>query len=117
MKKLVTALSAVLFMLLGVVALAEADFTLLVYMCGADLQSSACEDIVEMAEAENGDDMNIVVLAGGAEEWDFEDLSGNTRNLAVIREGAFESIEDWGWASMGSGESLLEFMEDRKSVV
>ncbi len=111
MKKLVTALSAVLFMLLGVVALAEADFTLLVYMCGADLQSSACEDIVEMAEAENGDDMNIVVLAGGAEEWDFEDLSGNTRNLAVIREGAFESIEDWGWASMGSGESLLEFME------
>ncbi len=111
MKKAVFCLIVAALLLLGVGALAEADFTLLVYLCGADLQSSACEDIVEMGEADNGENVNIVLLAGGASEWDFEELGGDTRSLVTIRNGAFESIEDWGWASMGSGDSLLEFME------
>lgn len=111
MKRALIGLLAMLLMLLGTGAMAEADFTLLVYLCGADLQSSACQDIVEMGAAGNGDDVNIVLLAGGAEEWDFEDLSGYTRNLAVIRNDEFETVEDWGWASMGGGESLVEFLE------
>ena len=111
MKKAIFGLWIAALLLLGAGALAEADFTLLAYMCGADLQSDACEDIYEMGIAENGDDVNIVVLAGGATEWDFDELSGNTRNLVTIRDGAFETIEDWGWASMGSEESLLEFLE------
>ena len=47
-------------------ATAEADTTLLVYMCGADLQSDACEDIYEMGIAETGENLNLVILAGGA---------------------------------------------------
>ena len=111
MKKAIFGLWIAALLLLGAGALAEADFTLLAYMCGADLQSDACEDIYEMGIAENGDDVNIVVLAGGTTEWDFDELSGNTRNLVTIRDGAFETIEDWGWASMGSEESLLEFLD------
>ena len=89
---------------------AETSTTLLVYMCGADLQSAACEDIYEMGIAEVGDNVNIVILAGGAEEWDFDEIQGNTRNLITLRDGNFESITDWGWKSMGSEESLLEFL-------
>ena len=51
------------------------------------------------------------MLAGGASEWDLEDLKGNTRNLAVIRDGYFEELEQWKQASMGSPESLKEFLE------
>ena len=91
-------------------AWAEDDFTLLVYMCGADLQYDACIDMAEMGMAENGDNVNIVILAGGAEEWEFDELDGYTRNLVTLRDGDFESITDWGWASMGSEESLLEFL-------
>jgi len=89
---------------------AETSTTLLVYMCGADLQSAACEDIYEMGIAEVGDNVNIVILAGGAEEWDFDEIQGNTRNLITLRDGSFESITDWGWKSMGSEDSLLEFL-------
>lgn len=111
MKRIVFCVVLAGLLLLGIGAAAEADLTLLVYMCGADLQECACEDIYEMGIAENGDNVNIVILAGGASEWDFEELQGNTRNLVTLRDGYFESVEDWGWASMGSEESLLEFLE------
>ena len=90
---------------------AEQKTTVLVYMCGTDLQEDACWDMYEMAMAETGDEVNLLVLAGGAEEWDLEDLAGGTRNLLVIRDGDLESLTDWGHASMGSGESLAEFLE------
>ena len=85
--------------------------TLLVYMCGTDLQDAGCEDLVEMAEVEAGDAINVVVLAGGAKEWDLEDLKGNSRTLAVIRDGYFEELQDWGRGSMGSQDCLVEFLE------
>ena len=111
MKRILMVVLILALPLLCAGALAEADTTLLVYLCGADIQSDACEDIYEMGIAETGQNVNIVILAGGAETWDFDELSGHTRNLVEIRDGAFESITDWGWASMGSGQSLLEFLE------
>lgn len=100
-----------LALVLGCAAAGEETTTLLVYMCGTDLQEDACIDLVEMAEVEAGDAINMVVLAGGAQEWDLEDLQGNSRTLAVIRDGYFEELEDWGHKSMGSAESLEEFLE------
>ncbi len=111
MKKILFALFVSVLVLMGIGASAEADLTLLVYMCGANLQEAGCYDIYEMGIAETGDEVNIVILAGGASEWTFDEIEGNTRNLITIRDGEFESITDWGWASMGSGESLLEFLE------
>ena len=112
MKKLTIALLvAAALMLAGTFALADAATTVLVYMCGADLQEAGCIDLYEMAEAETGENTNVVVLAGGAEKWDDEDLEGGTRNLVVISEGGFESVDDVGQASMGSAESLLDFLE------
>ena len=99
-----------LVLLLGCVSASGETTTLLVYMCGADLQDAGCEDIEEMAEVEAGDAINMVVLAGGANEWDFEEFTGGSRTLAVIRDGYFESLDDWGKASMGSVESLEEFL-------
>ena len=111
MKRIVLVFAlAMLLLLIGAAASAEASTTVLVYMCGADLQDAACVDLYEMAESENGANTNIVVLAGGAEEWDDEDLVGGTRNLITISDGGFQSVDDVDQASMGSAESLLEFL-------
>ncbi len=111
MKKLICfGLILMLALALCSAAAAEETTTLLVYMCGTDLQEDACIDLVEMAEVKAGDAINVVVLAGGAAEWDLEDLQGNSRTLAVIRDGYFEELEDWGHKSMGSTESLEEFL-------
>ena len=112
MKKMICCiLIALLAMLLGCAVAAGQTTTLLVYMCGTDLQDAGCEDLVEMAEVEAGDAINVVVLAGGAKEWDLEDLKGNSRTLAVIRDGYFEDLQDWGRGSMGSPDCLVEFLE------
>ena len=112
MKKILCCIAILLLALLIGCAAAEAETTtLLLYMCGTDLQSDACVDLAEIADVEAGDTINAVVLAGGAYEWDFDDLKGNTRNLAVIRDGYFEEVTDWGHKSMGSRESLQEFLE------
>ena len=111
MKKITGFLLTLLLVLVLGCALAAADTTtLLVYLCGTDLQDAACEDIVEMAEVEAGDAINIVVLAGGAEQWVFEELGGNTRTLAVLRAGNFEDLEDTGYAYLGDPASLQEFL-------
>ena len=100
-----------LLALLAALAAASAETTtLLVYMCGTDLQDAGCEDLAEMAEVEAGDAINVVVLAGGAKQWDLEDLKGNSRTLAVIRDGYFEDLQDWGHVSMGNPDSLEEFL-------
>ena len=85
--------------------------TLLVYMCGTDIQEDACEDLYEMADVEAGDSINIVVLAGGASQWDLEDLEGRRLNFMVIRDGYIEELEDWGSDSMGKADTLAEFLE------
>ena len=62
MKKLICCgLLLLLALALGCAAAQAETTTLLVYMCGTDLQSDACEDLYEMADAENGEDVNIVV--------------------------------------------------------
>jgi hypothetical protein len=50
-----------------------ADYTLLVYMIGSDLESqhfSATKDLIEMraATTENSSNINVIVQTGGAEE-------------------------------------------------
>lgn len=111
MKRLLLCTLLLLAVGLFAAAQAEGSATLLVYMCGAEIQYDACYDMYEMGLAENGDDVNVVILAGGADKWEFDEIKGGTRNLITIRDGDFETIEDWGWKSMGSEESLLEFLE------
>ena len=40
--------------------------TVMMYMCGTDLQSDCVMDMYEMCEASFSDDINIIVQAGGA---------------------------------------------------
>ena len=110
MKKFWIALMLTALLALGAGAACGETTTLLLYLCGTDLQDAGCMDLFEIAEVEAGDAMNLVALCGGAEEWDLEDLQGGSRTFAVIRDGYFEELEDWGEKSMGDPESLEEFL-------
>ena len=109
-KRICIGIILLLAMVFAAAAASGETTTLLVYMCGTDLQDAGCQDLVEMAEVEAGDAINVVVLAGGAKEWDLDDLKGNTRTLAVIRDGYFADLQDWGHVSMGNPDSLEEFL-------
>ena len=111
MKKwIISCLLLSVILIFGSASAGEGTTTLLVYLCGTDLQEDACEDLLEMAEVEAGEAINMVVLAGGANEWALEDLQAGSRTLAVIRDGYYEDLADWGYKSMGSSESLAEFL-------
>ncbi len=110
-KVLLSAVAALLILAAGIAAASAESTTLLVYMCGTDLQEDACEDMLEMAEVDDGDAINIVILAGGAKEWELEGLEGNSRTLIVLDNGDAEEWDDWGRNSMGSTESLEQFLQ------
>ena len=111
MRKIICCGLAFLLIMIFSAAMAGAETTtLLIYMCGTDLQSLGCDDLEELADANPGENLNVLVLAGGAEEWDYDFLEGYSRTLVEIYDGEFYT-EDWGYASMGSGESLGEFLE------
>ena len=58
--------------------------TVMMYMCGTDLQSDCLNDIREMTQASFGDEVNLVVLAGGAKKWDDSALQAGRLNLFTI---------------------------------
>ena len=113
MKKTVlfAALILLLTVCLGCCAHAETKTTVLVYMCASDMEEEAYMDLDEMLEAETGKNTSVVVLAGGVEYWEIEELEGDALNLVVIRDGDVESLEVWGRGSMGDADTLAEFLE------
>ena len=80
-------------LLLGASAAAEdgrAAMTLMVYLCGSDLETTrgaASADLAEMiAACPEGDDLQVVVMASGAEAWR-SDLVPDAAIYALDREG------------------------------
>lgn len=92
------ALTALLLMLVLFSASADGKTTVLVYMCGTDIQEDACGDLKEMAKAATGDEVELVVMAGGAKKWADRNLKGNTRNLITFENGKYASVQDVGKA-------------------
>ena len=64
---------------------AETTTTVLMYMCGTDLQSACVSDLYEMCDASYSDDVNIVVQAGGASEWDDDNLTRSEEHTSELQ--------------------------------
>ena len=88
--------------------------TILVYMCGSDLESQngmGTSDLKEMANATIGDKVNVVVYTGGASRWRNNVVSSSTNQMYLIRGGKLTRLEDnLGNASMTSPETLAGFI-------
>lgn len=93
-------------------ALAQATTTtVMMYMCGTDLQSYCVQDMYEMASVDLPEDVTIAVQAGGAYEWDDSDLTGEAINRFTIRYDAFNDVETYPWQNMGDKQTLYDFID------
>lgn len=114
MKKFLSILMALILLatLIPVATAEEAGtVTVLMYMCGTDLQSDCLADMREMCSSEKPDNVTIVVQAGGANTWDDSRLTPNTVNRFLIQYNDMQDIEDIGSQSMGDPETLIDFLD------
>ena len=116
MKIKVALLSVLFLILLLVCAQASATTTtVMMYMCGTDLQSDCVNDIYEMCSVDLPGNVNVVVQAGGAAEWDDSDLQPNAINRFAIGYLSFEDIQSPRRGNMGSKDALVDFISGRAS--
>ena len=89
--------------------------TIMVYMCGADLESQqgmATSDLKEMASAKFGDKVNLLVYTGGAKKWRNNVVSASRNQIYQIKDGAFYRLkEDMGSGSMTNPDTLTTFLK------
>lgn len=87
--------------------------TVMVYMCGSDLESgygAASADIEEMLEADLGDNVNVVLETGGASEWSFSPESDpSTRQRWVLEDGEASLAQDAGEGTMLDEDEVADF--------
>ncbi|MBQ9402557.1 MAG: peptidase C11 [Clostridia bacterium] len=88
--------------------------TIMVYMCGADLESQqgmATSDLKEMANAKLSDKINLIIYTGGARRWRNNVVSASKNQIYQIRDGAFYCLkDDMGSGSMTSPDTLATFL-------
>ena len=85
--------------------------TVLMYMCGTDLQSACVMDMYEMASVDVPDDVTIAVQAGGAYQWDDSDLTGEAVNRFTISYDTFNDLQPLEWQNMGDSQTLCDFID------
>ncbi len=89
--------------------------TLMVYMCGTDLESKhgmASSDIQEMAGAKFGDNVNLLIYTGGCSGWKINGISSSVNQIYKIENGKLKCIEqDMGNAAMTDPSTLSSFIQ------
>ncbi|WP_022764890.1 clostripain-related cysteine peptidase [Butyrivibrio sp. XPD2006] len=88
--------------------------TIMVYMCGADLESRsgmASRDIQEMLGANLGDNVNLIIYTGGAKQWQNNVISSSTNQIYQIKNGQMALLKDnLGNAAMTKPETLSGYI-------
>lgn len=89
--------------------------TVMVYMCGTDLESKygmATSDISEMAKATISDKVNIIVETGGCKQWKTGGISNSVNQIYKIESGKMTTLEeDFGKSSMTDPSNLTRFID------
>ncbi len=88
--------------------------TVLVYMCGADLESQngmATSDLKEMVNANLSNNINLLVYTGGARKWKNNVVSASSNQIYKIENGSLlRLVENGGNASMTNPSTLTSFI-------
>ena len=93
----------------------EDKVTILVYMCGTDLESRsgmATADLTEMAKATLNDDLNIIVYTGGCKAWKTTAISSSVNQIYQIQSGGIRClVPDDGDKAMTDPKTLSAFIK------
>lgn len=88
--------------------------TVMVYMCGSNLESRsgmASNDIKEMESADFGSDVNVIIYTGGCSQWKTDGIRSDVNQIYEIRDGSLHCLaDDMGSKSMTSPDTLSEFI-------
>lgn len=90
------------------------DWTILVYMCGTDLESDggcASSDLYEAMQAEIGDNINFVFQTGGTYSWYYDDIDPTRLQRFAVEGNDFTLVDQRPLASMGEADTLSDFIE------
>ena len=89
--------------------------TVMVYMCGTDLESSygmATSDLQEMAAATIGSNVNVIVETGGCKLWKNKIVSASTNQIYKVETGGVRLVQDnLGSKAMVEPATLTEFIQ------
>lgn len=93
-------------------AMGDGGWTILVYLCGTDLESNyqaASADILEAVSAQYSDNVRIVYQTGGTSQWGFG-FSNSSIQRYVNIDGDVELVEELSDAGMGDPDTLADFV-------
>lgn len=88
--------------------------TLMVYLCGSDLESrggTATIDLGEIMSADISPNLNIIVETGGALAWQNKVVSADTNERWKVTNDGLELLTDVGMRNMSSGSTLIDFIK------
>ena len=88
--------------------------TIMVYMCGTDLESKygmATKDLQEMAGASLSSRVNIIVETGGCKSWQTKGISNTVNQIYKVENGGLTLVEkDMGKSAMTDPGNLTDFI-------
>ena len=91
------------------------EVTIMVYMCGTDLESRskmATKDLQEMIDADLSNDVNLIVYTGGCKQWQNSAVSSKNNQIWKIEDGGIKCLEkNMGNKSMTDPNTLTEFIK------
>ena len=89
--------------------------TIMVYMCGADLESKsgmATSDLSEMTAATIGDNVNLIVYTGGSTAWKNSVVSSNVNQIYKVESGGMRClVSNDGTSAMTDPSTLSSFIK------
>ena len=89
--------------------------TIMIYMCGADLESRsglATADLQEMVNADISDKVNIIVYTGGSTKWNNSIISSKTNQIYKVEKGGLKQLsKDEGSKCMTDPATLEGFIK------
>ncbi|MBR1692311.1 MAG: peptidase C11 [Lachnospiraceae bacterium] len=89
--------------------------TIMVYMCGTDLESRsgmASNDLAEMAAASFGDNINLLVYTGGCTNWKTGGISSSVNQIYQVKDGNLQRlVSDDGAKVMTDPATLSGFIK------
>ncbi len=90
------------------------EVTIMVYMCGTDLESRSgmgTSDLQEMLNADLGDNVNLLVYTGGCSKWQNNVVSSTKNQIYLIENGKLKLKEEYKAVSMTDPSTLTTFIK------
>ncbi|MBP3579561.1 MAG: peptidase C11, partial [Lachnospiraceae bacterium] len=91
------------------------EVTIMVYMCGTDLESKygmGTSDLQEMLGADLGDNVNLIVYTGGCKQWKNNVVSNSDNQIYQVVDGKLKVLDkDAGEVAMTDPDTLVDFIK------